>query len=297
MPAVGTIGEGLFELGIDEGEPEAPLRRGYGGDAANTAVMAALAGAESRLGGRVGDDALGRLLLAFWEGTGVDTRWVVVDPDAPTGFYVNERPRAGGSRFHYHRRGSAGSGLSGADLPDDFLHGLGVLFFTGVTLSVSARSAEATREAARRARRRGIAVAFAVNHRPALGGDVAELAQAAHDADVVFATDEEVREVLAGDLGRADEIVVTLGAGGARVDAGGAVTRIPAPAVDVVDTSGAGDALAGAYLAGRLQGLAPAAALERAVIAASLSCRAYGCALSYPDRESVDSMASAARYP
>jgi 2-dehydro-3-deoxygluconokinase len=303
---IGSIGEGLFELGLDEGASDAPLRSGYGGDAANTAVMAALAGAESRFGGRVGDDALGRLLLDFWTRSGVDTRWVVVDPDAPTGLYVNERLSEGGTRFHYHRRGSAGSRLEAVDLPDAFVDGLEVLHLTGVTLSISRSAADAALEAAERARRRGAAVSFALNHRPALRPDAAELADTARAATIVFVAADEAGQVLGierpDDVARAlgvgpREVVVTLGADGALVRAEGAVTRVQAPTVDVVDAGGAGDALAGAYLAARLEGRTPAAALARAVLAASLSCSAYGCALSYPDRAGVDSATAEARYP
>jgi 2-dehydro-3-deoxygluconokinase len=56
---LGAVGEGLFEIGVDEGN-EGPLRRGYGGDVANVCVMAARAGIGARLATRVGDDALGR---------------------------------------------------------------------------------------------------------------------------------------------------------------------------------------------------------------------------------------------
>ena len=46
---------------------------------------------------------------------------------------------------------------------------------------------------------------------------------------------------------------------------------IPAPAVDVVDTVGAGDTLNGALAAGLAAGLKLEAALRRAVVAAGLA--------------------------
>ena len=48
---IGSVGEGLFELGLDEAEPVAPPRVGYGGDAANTAVMAAASAVRDSAGG------------------------------------------------------------------------------------------------------------------------------------------------------------------------------------------------------------------------------------------------------
>lgn len=286
---IGTIGEGLFELGIEEGSPEAAPRAGYGGDAANTAVMAARLGG-ARLCGRIGDDALGRRLLEFWRSSGVDTSAVSVDV-APTGIYVNERLAAGGCRFHYHRRGSAGSRLSSDDVTAWFLDGLDALHFTGVTLAISTSAAAAARLAARLARERGALVSFAVNHRPALHGDAHEVAACARAADVVFVSLEEA-ELVFGAEGPAEvaralmsgpaEIVVTLGDGGAVAFVNGSELRASAPPVEVVDATGAGDALAGAYLAERVAGASAERALARAVTAATLSCRSFGAARSYP---------------
>ena len=67
---------------------------------------------------------------------------------------------------------------------------------------------------------------------------------------------------------------------------------VPAPSVEAVDAAGAGDALAGAYLAARLRGLDPAEALRRGVAAAALSCRGFGCALSYPPAAEVEAVAA-----
>lgn len=285
---IGTIGEGLYELGVDEGAVDDQPRQGFGGDAANTAVMAARLGG-GRLCGRVGDDALGRLLLEFWRRNGVDTRSVGVDA-APTGIYVNERLAGGGCRFHYHRRGSAGSRLSADDVDDAFLDGLDALHYTGVTLAISTSAAAAARLAARRARERGALVSFTVNHRAALQPDLRELAAAARSADVVFASAEESELVFAAAAPNPSlrELVLTLGADGAVVFAGSEEIRVAAPPVESVDASGAGDALAAVYLADRIAGVPAGRALTRAVTAATLSCRSFGAARSYPDPAELD---------
>jgi 2-dehydro-3-deoxygluconokinase len=283
MRALGAVGEGLVEIGL-ESPPDPSTTLGYGGDAANTTVMAALLGTPSRLAGRVGDDGLGRRLLGFWQDSGVDASHVVVDAGGPTGIYVNERGVEGLHRFDYHRRGSAGSRLEPADLDDRFFHGLGALHVTGVTLAVSTSSEEAGREALRRARDAGALRSFAVNHRPALGGDPATLAAVAGTVDIVFLSEAERAALGTPTVG---EVVLTLGAAGAAVCVDGLWTEVSAPDVTVVDTAGAGDALAGAYLASRLAGADAPAALRVGVTAASLSCRARGCALSYPDADGV----------
>jgi ribokinase len=55
----------------------------------------------------------------------------------------------------------------------------------------------------------------------------------------------------------------------------------------VVDTTGAGDCLAGWFVAGRLRGAIPRAALETAVVAATMSCSQLGAQTSYPTLHDV----------
>lgn len=284
MKLIGVVGEGLVELCL-EPPPDRAVTLGFGGDACNAAVMAARLGCGARIGGRVGDDALGRRLLAFWEAEGIETGHIVVDPGGPTGIYVNERGSEGLHRFDYHRRLSAGSRLTPDDLGDGFLAGLDALHLTGITLAVSTTSREAAWDVMRRARAVGAVVSLAINHRPALGGDPADLVAAMDQADIVFLSDEEAEIVGAPE---APEVVLTSGATGAVVRVAGRETVVAPPTVETVDAAGAGDALAGAYVASRLAGLDPEAALRRGVVAASLSCRSRGCALSYPSAAEVE---------
>ena len=58
------------------------------------------------------------------------------------------------------------------------------------------------------------------------------------------------------------EVVVTLGESGALWTDGSALLRVAAPAADVVDTTGAGDAFAAGLLAARVRGAGPEEALE-----------------------------------
>ena len=293
---LGAVCEGLFEIGLDKGDT-GPLRRGYGGDVANVCVMAARAGIGARLAARVGADALGRALLAFWGAEGVDVGHVQIEAGAPTGIYVNERTPGNAHRFDYHRRGSAGSLLAPEDITPAFISGLAVLHTSGISLAVVGA---ATAAAAERARAAGALISFAVNHRPNLDGDPEAVLAAARGADVVFISAEEaellletsaIEEVRAALGHDPSELVVTLGANGAAIAAGSEVLTIRAPAVDAVDAAGAGDALAGAYLAARIRGLDPEPALRRGVAAAALSCRAFGCALSYPAGAEIEALA------
>jgi 2-dehydro-3-deoxygluconokinase len=298
--ALGVVGEGLVELAL-EPPPDDRVGLGFGGDAPNAAVMASLLGCPARIAGRVGADALGRRLLAFWEEAGVDVAHVRADTDAPTGIYVNERGADGLDRFDYHRRDSAGSRLTPVDVGDGFLAGLGALHVTGVTLAVSESSGAAAAAAVARAAEAGALVSLAVNHRPALAADPAQIANLAERADIVFVSADEAAAVfgtgepglLASLLPGVAELVLTRGEAGCVLRAGGRELTRPSLEVELVDTAGAGDALAGAYLAARLAGAGPERALEVGIAAAGLSCRGRGCARSYPSRAEVERVAGA----
>jgi ribokinase len=71
-------------------------------------------------------------------------------------------------------------------------------------------------------------------------------------------------------------VVVTVGGDGALVAADGAVERVPAPRVDVVDTTGAGDAFNGALAAALAGGAGLADAVREAVAVAADSVRRPG---------------------
>jgi ribokinase len=62
------------------------------------------------------------------------------------------------------------------------------------------------------------------------------------------------------------------------------------PDVRVVDTTGAGDAFAGALAAAMVDGAGPVDALRRAVAAGSLACTVHGAQPSMPDRAAIDAL-------
>lgn len=289
MSGLGAIGEGLAELSVDPDGREVALAAG--GDVANVCVMAARLGAAARLAGRVGDDALGKRLRHFWEQAGVDVRFVRRDRDAPTGLYVNETTADRAHRFTYWRAGSAGSRLQASDLEDAFFEDLGVLVVSGITLAVSSSSAAAAARAVARAQRDGARVCCVLNHRPALRGDIGLLAELAGASEILIGSAEDVEAVFGGfDRGALAglgprEIVITDREAPVWAMIESEELLAPVPRVPVRNAAGAGDALAGAYLAARLAGEAPASALTWGVAAASLSVQRDGCAGSYPTRQ------------
>jgi ribokinase len=109
----------------------------------------------------------------------------------------------------------------------------------------------------------------------------------------LLAVNEVEAGPLAGHLGVAaealpvPELLVTLGARGARLVAGGAVTKVAAFPVTPVDTTGAGDCFLGWFLAARDRGAGAATALREASAAAAIQVTRPGAADSIPRASEV----------
>ncbi|MEV6840328.1 PfkB family carbohydrate kinase [Streptomyces sp. NPDC051133] len=101
----------------------------------------------------------------------------------------------------------------------------------------------------------------------------------AYAADVVFLsaaalTDPERTMRRIAERGRAEAVVATAGADGAYLLAGGELTRVPVavPSAPVVDSNGAGDAFAAAFLYGRLGGEPPGICARYGAVAGAHAC-------------------------
>ena len=81
---------------------------------------------------------------------------------------------------------------------------------------------------------------------------------------------------------------MTRGKLGARLENGTLVVDAAGHAVQVTDTSGAGDAFAAAFLHSRLAGAEDTAALHFANAAAAISTRDYGAQAGLPARHEVE---------
>ncbi|GGJ45810.1 PfkB family carbohydrate kinase [Streptomyces brasiliensis] len=101
----------------------------------------------------------------------------------------------------------------------------------------------------------------------------------AHAADIVFLsatalTDPERIMHRIAERGRAQVVVATAGAEGAQLLADGELTRVPAvaPPAPVVDSNGAGDAFAAAFLFGHLTGEPPRRCALYGAVAGAYAC-------------------------
>lgn len=225
------------------------LARVPGGKGANQVVAAAAAGARTVMVGRVGDDDAGRAYLARLKRLGVDVRGVHVTDGVPTG-HALIAVSAEGENTIVVIPGANGE-VGEADLgPIDAL-GPGDVLLAQLELPL-----EVVAAGVRRAAGRGARVVLNVAPYAPMPADVLAL------ADPVVANEHEA-ELLAADGVSPSSLLVTLGGDGARW---GEVS-VASPVVDVVDTTGAGDAFCGALAAALAAGATDEAALRAAVAA------------------------------
>lgn len=235
-----TLGDLLLDVIVRLDDPLVPgddrlaeTRAVAGGQAANVAAWASALGADARFVGRRGDDAAGEIVTRALRAHGVD---VVGPVSGRTGVVVSIA--SDGDRTMASDRGSAPD-LTPHDLDESWFD-CDVLHLSGYSL-LREPIASAAVAAARSARARGATVAVDVSTWT-LVDDMFRARLRELAPDVVFATEKEQEAV--GELGT--RWVLKRGANGISVDG----HEYPATSTDVVDTTGAGDALAAGFLVG-----------------------------------------------
>ncbi|MFV0308722.1 MAG: ribokinase [Desertimonas sp.] len=107
--------------------------------------------------------------------------------------------------------------------------------------------------------------------------------------DMLIVNEGEARAAGPAVTDRVPTLVVTRGRRGAEVRlSDGKTASLPAPAVNAVDTTGAGDTFCGAFVAALAEGQPLPDAGRLAVTAASLSVRRPGAVPSIPQRAEID---------
>lgn len=240
-----------------------------GGKGGNQAIAAARAGADVVLVAAVGDDATGTALRAHLDRNRVGTAGVMALP-VPSGtasIVVDSHAEnvivvAPGANAHLN--------LNSSRLRD-------LITSCEVLLMQLEIPTEAALTAARIARNSGAKVLL--NASPA-GADPAALAELAEVIDVVIVNEAQ------NWIWPVPHLITTLGARGAAHRTTDGEARVAAPAVEAVDTTGAGDVFAGVLAAGWAAD--PGLALRRACAAGALATLVPGAGDCAPDDEAIE---------
>jgi len=269
-----------------------------GGKAANAAVAAARVGASVSLIGAVGADDPGKRALAELANDNVDTSWVALLDDEPTGAALIVVDANGENQI------AIGPGANGAVSAEHVRTALATLLPTTDVVLVSTEIPIAAVSAAIEAATTA-AVQCVLNPAPVIPGlddllalgpivtpNEIELRDLAHTVgtEIVPANEDEIlRSLQKINEQTQSPVIVTLGGDGCAVRlADGEVHRIPARSTnDVVDTTGAGDTFNGVFAARLAAGDAMMTAISTAVIAASLSVSAVGARPGMPTAATI----------
>jgi 2-dehydro-3-deoxygluconokinase len=285
---IASIGECMIELSAAPELGPHVLRRGFAGDTLNTAVYLARCLRRQKAGHtwsvayatRLGDDALSGEMLADWGREGIDVSLVHREAHALPGLYLIETDDHGDRHFSYWRESAPArrlfTGQGEAELRTSLLE-FDAIYFSGITLGVlPPEGRERLLALSHEIRSRGGFVVFDGNYRARLWSDEEEaahwLVRAYALAEIALPSIEE-SSILSTSSARglverllevgAIEVALKQGSGPCVLGSRAGQTEVPsAPAMRVVDTTGAGDSFNAGYLAARLTG-APQAIAAR----------------------------------
>ena len=278
MSGVLVVGDVITDIIV---MPEGPMVRGSdrratirsrpGGSGANQAVWLGALGVPVKFVSRVAAAEL-ESTVAYFRSRGVEPL-LSGDMDAPSGVLISIVD-ADGERSFLTDRG-ANLNLSAADLPFSLLDGVEVLLVSGYSFFTPGPRA-AVMGLQKEARDRGIPTAVD----PASVGFLREVGAEPFlkwtaGTGTIFANLDEALELTGSvdlnlqmqTLGRFyGRVVIKRGIGGAAIGGrGGVQMTMPAPPRDVIDTTGAGDAFAAAFIACELMGQPVEACLKAGI--------------------------------
>jgi tagatose kinase len=245
------------------------------------ASVAARLGSPTGLVGAVGDDALGRHLMARLQRDGVDTGALAFAPGRATALAMVAYDRTGGRDFYYSVRGSAAEAIDPA-AAERAASGATWIHVSGSSIGFGdplAAAVEATVAAGLRA---GARLSLDPNLRPDAHTETRDRTAAlARQASLVFPSAGELDALgltTAELVANGALVVATDGSRGAELLGPGDAepVRVAAPAVEEVDATGAGDSFAAAFLTALVAGAAPTRAATVACAVASHSVTVLG---------------------
>lgn len=267
---------------------------GPGGKGSNQAVAAARLNADVTFIGRVGVDMFGDSAVAIWEQEGINTRYVYRDPEHPTGVAPIWVEDPTGHNAIVVVLG-ANLALSREDI-DASAEAIARADFLVTQLEIHL---ETSAHALRLARQSGVRTIL--NPAPAAALPEEMLA----NVDILTPNESELEALTRRSLDdvegaarslltREDQtVVVTLGDKGAQIVTRNDSVLVPPFRVDVVDTTGAGDAFSGALATALAEGSTMHEAVRFANAAAALCCTRPGTSVSMARRAEVDALLAA----
>lgn len=261
-----------------------------GGKGANQALASARSGSTTAFLGALGRDDFGTQRLADLGKDLIHADFVHVRDDAPSGVaLITVEEASGQNRIAY---------IPGATMTvtEEEARAAVASFRPSIVLTTLELPAKAIAAMIATAKEQGSRVILNATPEPGTGR------QHLRNVDVVIANETEALGLLRLTIAprswleaakRLTElgpqiVIITLGKEGAIALVNGSPVTVPAPVVQPIDTTGAGDALSGAFASALAAGLNAEQALRRGVAAGSAACLIEGAQRSMPTTEQID---------
>jgi len=264
-----------------------PQEQASGGSAANTAIAASYFGANCFFSCRVADDETGQFYVKDIQMAGVDTNMATQRPEGVSGTcVVMVTPDA--ERTMHTYLGIA-EDVSVDDLDEAAIKASDYVYIEGyLVTSATARPAAVRLRELARANNTKVSLTFSD---PAMAqffrdglkeviGEGVDLLFCNEDEAMLFTETEQLDDALAALKGYSQQVVVTRGPNGAIAWDGKQLHQFDGVQVEAVDTTGAGDLFAGAFLYALSQGKGFAEAGPFACHAAAEVVKDFGPRLS-----------------
>lgn len=257
---------------------------GFGGKGANQAVMAAHCGAEVHFIGKLGKDVFGQAIADNFVKVGINSQFVETSqtPNGVAHIWVDGN---GENRIII---------IPGANHEIEIakaVEAINSIKDLAVVVAQCEIKQEVTLAAFKAAKARGCVTILNPAPYQEISAELLAL------CDWIIPNETEFRE-LHGELPTSDDVlkkfrpgknsIVTLGSQGAvYISADGQLTKVGAPRVTAVDTTGAGDAFVGTFAFSLASGKDPITAMTLGIKVASLSVTRKGAQSSYPDQAEI----------
>lgn len=260
---------------------------GFGGKGANQAVIAAHCGAEVHFVGKLGRDLFGDSIAENFKKLGIDSEYIERS-DTPNGVAHIWVDANGENRIIIIPGANHEIELKKAVQAIESIAGLAVV------VAQCEIKQEVTLAAFSAAKKRGCVTIL----NPAPYQPLSEELLAV--TDWIIPNETEFKE-LHGQAPTSDDVlmsfrpgknsIVTLGSEGAvLITSDGDLTRVSAPTVNPVDTTGAGDAFVGVFAVGLASGKSPEDAMKLGIKVASMSVTRKGAQSSYPSQAEIETL-------
>ncbi len=273
MTKLAVIGECMIEFSRNRNTTEKSYNLRYGGDTLNVALYFARLGGSVDYVTAIGDDPFSAAMYDDWVCENIGVELVQTAPKRQSGLYVVETDEEGERSFYYWRDTSPVRDLFKLQSHKNMLDRLKTyqcIYFSGITLSLFDNSSlDIFHDFLKEYKNEGGLIAFDLNYRPAgwknqqTASDVfdrftplIDIVLTGQDDEMALAGKKSARKIIDRYIKHnPKEIIVKCGKDGCVIYNDGKTKIIPANIIKKpLDTTAAGDAFNGAYLAARFSG-------------------------------------------